>query len=222
MAKYSYILNLALILLFVVAVKNCSSNSSSLDSYVEFSENERNEVKKSVNLQAETIDLQAQIIMSQNDATKKLHKDLEAFKKVKALVKTEYITIASDIQIEYIHDTLSLTDTIWKSAVPKGSKVLFKDEWITFSGTLGDKFIIDTLLVFNKFDMVIGEKKVGRRLLFFTKWEPVVQVSSYSPYTKQAYMNNVIFEPSKGKKRLNNLSKGLAFGLGIFIGSKLN
>ena len=209
-------------LICLITVKTCSSNSDDLDSYVEFYNNEKEETKKSMNLQAETIDMQAQIIMSQNEATEKLHKDLADFKKVKALVKTEYITVASDIQIEYIHDTLALTDTIWRDNIPKGSKVSFKDEWISFNGTLSDKFIVDSLSVFNKFDLIIGEKKVGKRLLLFPKWEPVVEVSSYSPYTKQVYMNNIVFKPSKKKKRLNNLKKGIAFGLGVFIGSKLN
>ena len=49
----------------------------------------------------------------------------------------------------------------------------------------------------NKFDVTIGWKKPDKSFKFLRKKIPVVELISYSPYSKINYVNNVVVDDNK-------------------------
>jgi len=224
----SYLLNIALLIGVIFSVQKCNDRKDvyeqNMTGMKSFYEGEINETKISRDLLVHAVDVQKQIVMSYRNEIAHLHKDFKDLKEHKALVKTEYISVASGVEIEYIRDTITKVEfdtTDLRNYIIKGSKLAYKDDWMIFNGTLSDKFIIDSVSMFNKFDLIIAEQRTENKI--FNRWEPVVKVNSYSPYTSQVYMNNVVFEDGKKKKR-NKIGKSithiLAFASGVIVANK--
>lgn len=197
-----------------------------MESLASFYVGEMSQLKASNSLMVQEVNSQRLNIITSKKEMAKISQELSDMKNVKTIIKTEYITLASGIETEYIHDTIEINkyDTSDRSNyIPKGSKIAFSDDWITINGTLGDKFLIDTLKTFDKFDFVVGQKRVGKRFLVFNKWEPTVEAISYSPYTSQAYMNNISYENKnkKGDRIIKSITHSLALSAGFYIGSKI-
>lgn len=171
-----------------------------------------------------------QNIVSSDEEIKKLSKELSEYKVILSHTKAEIVSELKNIDIPYIvvDNPIYLSDTgctsnkiVKEFFIQVPSKVNYSDQWTSFNGTLGkDKFTLDSLSMINKFDITIGEKKVGKKLLVFNKYEPVVEMKSYNPYSSVPYMNNLTVEKKRNNFGGKTIGYAVAFGLG-FATSKL-
>jgi hypothetical protein len=193
---------------------------SSLISYMD---KEREQLISSNNLLAQEVSIVNQNLVSSSNKIKELSNDFDDYKKVQSHVKAEILSKIEGITIPvitvdkpiYLSDTGCTDNKIIKEHfIQIPSKVNFSDTWVSFNGTIGKQFTIDSLSMINKFDVTIGEKKVGKKMLIFNDYEPIVELKSYNPYTTIPYVNNIIVEEKKGKiiKPISLIATGLVAG----------
>jgi len=199
---------------------NGDSNYSSLISYME---KEKEQMIQSNGLLVQEVSIINQNLVSSTDKIKELSQEFNNYKKIQSHVKAEILSKIEGIVIPiitidkpiYLSDTGCTDNRIIKEKfIQIPSKVNFNDTWVSFNGTIGKQFTIDSLSMINKFDVTIGEKKVGKKLLVFNKYEPIVELKSYNPYTTIPYVNNIIVDEKKGKiiKPITLIAVGFATG----------
>lgn len=197
---------------------------------IRFLEQEKKQLHDSDSLKAEEI-----VIVRQNLASARIASDVlnHNFKRLESLVKLESKTILRDVELKYvyIHDTTYIDRLVMDGELDTSflndhyiripSKVSKKDEWMSFDATVDKTFKIDSLSMYNKFDAYLGYKKPDKPLKFLRKAEPVLELKSYSPYTKIAYVNNIVVEDKKKGKFLTSKPAMFLYGIGTgFILSK--
>ena len=149
------------------------------------------------------------------------------------MVKLESKSIVKDVELKYIyiHDTVYKERLVLNGELDTAflnehylkipAKVEMNNDWMSFNATIEKKFSIDSLSMYNKFDAYLGYKKPEKPLKFLRKSEPVLELRSYSPYTKVAYVNNIVVEDGKKGKFLTSKPAMFLYGLGTgFILSK--
>jgi len=215
------ILSIAIVFLALTGGKdNGDSDYSSLLSYMG---KEKEQMIQSNGLLVQEISIVNQNLVSSTKKIKELSQEFNNYKKVQSHVKAEILSKIEgiDIPILTVDKPIYLSDTgctdnkiIKEKFIQIPSKVNFNDTWISFDGTIGKQFTIDSLSIINKFDVTIGEKKVGKKLLVFNKYEPIVELKSYNPYTTIPYVNNIIVKEKKGKiiKPITLIAVGFATG----------
>lgn len=189
---------------------------SDISAYKSFIEAEKGQLINSNDLVVQEVKKMQQNQLNSDQQIKELSKELGEYKKIQSYVKAEILSEIKDIEIpyKYINTNVYLPDTgcidvdiVRDSFVPMGSKVEFNDRWVSFSGTVGKQFNIDSLSMLNKLDVTIGYEKSK----WYKKAEPTVTLNSYSPYSSVPYMNNLIVKEPKGR-----FIKKLVFGSILF------
>lgn len=212
MIKKGYILVISVLAIMLV-LNECKHNASigdlkdSYDSVLAFTQQEQNESLDSDSLIVQELILVKQNVIDSKLANELLKKEFEGFKKFQSKVKTEMITEINNLTIEYSPsekgelDGIELSygdyihkDTVIKNFVRIPKKIEMDCTWVSLYGTIGKEFTLDSLSVFNKFDIVLGYKKPDKSFKLFRKSEPVLEFKSYSPYTSVPYINNLTVE----------------------------
>lgn len=186
-------------------------------------EKEKEQMIQSNGLLVQEISVVNQNLVSSTKKVKELSQQFDNYKKIQSHVKAEILSKIEGIVIPvvtvdkpiYLSDTGCTDNKIIKEHfIQIPSKVNFSDTWISFNGTIGKQFTIDSLFMINKFDVTIGEKKVGKKMLIFNDYEPIVELKSYNPYTTIPYVNNIIVEEKRGKiiKPITLIAVGFATG----------
>lgn len=213
MINKGYIL-IIVILVAIFGVNECrhrdsiNNLTSSYQSILSFTEQEQNETLDSDSLIVHELILMKQNIVDSKVANEMLREEFKGFKKFQSKVKAEMLTEISNITVEYTPlesenelegITLSYGDYIHKDTVMANfvripRKIEMDCTWVSFYGTVGKNFTLDSLSVFNKFDVVLGYKKPDKSFKFLRKSEPVLEFKSYNPYTSVPYINNLTVE----------------------------
>lgn len=232
--RMSYILNIVLLIILLIGstffITKLKIQSSDYDSIVNYMENEKNQIMNSNDLVVQEMKTINQNLVSSDEKIKELSSELSEYKKINSYTKAELLTEIRGINVEYtlpepsteyvyVPDTNCVPiDTLNKYYTQVPKKVSYNDEWMSFNGTVGlSKFSIDSLSLLNKFDITIGERVVGKKLLVFNKREAVVDLKSYNPYTGIPFLNNITVEPKKSKLLPKALSYAGIFFAGMIV-----
>lgn len=217
---------LVLLIMFLNKKQEAATLVEDYRSMQAFHEGEKDQLISSYDLLAEEVKTINQNIVSSDEEIKKLSNDLKEYKSIQAYTKAEILSeihgleigyTAPDTEIVYLPDTGCIdVEVVKENFIQIPQKVSFADDWISLDGTVTKKFILDSLSLLNKFDVTIGEKKTGKKLLVFNKYEPVVELKSYSPYTSVPYINNITVEERKNK----GIKRAGAFAL-VFVAGML-
>lgn len=147
-----------------------------------------------LNTDSSIIAEQDQLILNQNDAIRLYGLEVDRLNKVKSQVITVTKTVVDSIFIPY-YDTLRLSDTIYPKGmieVPKRFELL--NEHYSIDGiVLLEGVKIDSMSFENKMKITIGDKKMG----FFKKAKPIVEIENSNPYMSTLDMKNVVIEDDK-------------------------
>lgn len=187
--------------------------SDSYNSIIDFNEAEKSELKSSLNLKAADNYIMRQNFISERIAKEQFKKELEGYKKVNAYMKSEIVTSIKSLESKYNEvssnqfDDIEIMDGeyIHKDVVDKyflrvPKTFNYADDWFSLTGTVKkESTIIDTLYMLNKFDAIIGYKKSEKKFSWLRKKSPVVELTSYNPYSKINYVNNIVVDKNKGK-----------------------
>lgn len=214
---------LSIVIVFLALTSGKDNGDSDYFSLISYMEKEKEQMIQSNGLLVQEISIVNQNLVSSTKKIKELSQEFDNYKKVQSHVKAEILSKIEGIVLPvitidnpiYLPDTGCTDNKIIKEKfIQIPSKVNFNDTWISFNGTIGKQFTIDSLSIINKFDVTIGEKKVGKKLLVFNKYEPIVELKSYNPYTTIPYVNNIIVEEKKGKiiKPITLIAVGFATG----------
>lgn len=231
----SYILNVVLIALLVIgatfSINKMSEVSSDFDSVKNFMEQEKDQLIQTNGLMVQEIKTINQNLVSSDERIKELSKELSEYKEISSFTKAELLSEIKDITIEfepdgtlviphYVPDTNCVPiDSVNKYYIQTPKKVRFSDQWVTFGATVNkNSLTLDSLSMINKFDITIGERVTGKKLLVFNKKEPVVDLKSYNPYTKVASLNNITVETKKAKPITKVLTAAGLIGIGFVAG----
>lgn len=162
---------------------------------------------------------QGQLIVTSQDMLKEQSKELKDLKNIASQVRIETRVEYRDTMVVPFRqvDTIMAADTI-DGYVPVPQEFAKTDsQWYAIKGMLTKRGITLTDLSFdNKLQIVIGDKKLG----LFKRPEPIVRVTSESPYSTITNLNNaVVIEPTPFYK-LNGFWLGVgAVAGGIIVGS---
>jgi len=170
-------------------------------------------------------------LMSEVSARKLLEDEFNRFKEIQSHVRTETKTRIDTLFIPYTADTFSIVslydslipiDTVNKYFIQTPKDVSYSSVWFAFDGSVDSiGLTIDSLSTINKFDVTIGWKKPDKPFKFLRKKQPIVELTSYNPYTEVNYINNVVVE-----KKNNIFTSKVAmflYGLtgGIIVGTQI-
>lgn len=205
----------------------------SYEAVIRFNEGEKAQLMNSLDLKAQDNKLMKQNIMSQKIALEQFEKELEDYKSINSYMKTEVMSSIKSLEAKYnskpkdefegitvkpggyIH-----RDEVAKNFLRVPAPFEYKDEWFSINGTVNkESTMIDSLSMFNKFDAVIGYKKSEKSFSWLRKKEPVVELTSFSPYTEVTYINNVVVDEKKGKAKSVLLSKPAMLLYGVIGGA---
>lgn len=214
---------LSVIIVFLAIFSGGNNNDSDYSSLLSYMEKEKEQMIQSNDLLVQEISIVNQNLVSSTKKVKELSQQFDNYKKIQSHIKAEILSKIEGITIPvitidkpiYLSDTGCTDNKIIKEHfIQIPSKVNFSDTWVSFNGTIGKQFTIDSLSMINKFDVTIGEKKVGKKMLIFNDYEPIVELKSYNPYTTIPYVNNIIVEEKKGKiiKPITLIAVGFATG----------
>jgi len=208
---------------------------NSYESVINFKEAEKSQLKNSLDLKIEDSRVMQQHIISQDVALNQFKKEFKDYKKVNSYLKSEVISTIRGLEAKY--DSVKKDDFagitiadggyISKKDVAKNflripANFEYKDEWLSLNGTVNKKSTtIDSLSMFNKFDAIIGYKKSDKSFGWLRKKDPVVELKSYSPYTKITHVNNVVINDKKSKTKNILLSTPAVFIYGLIGGGIL-
>ncbi len=212
MINKGYIL-IIVVLIAILALNECRHRSSindltdSYQSVLSFTEQEQNETLDSDSLIVKELILMKQNIVDSKVANDMLRDEFKGFKKFQGKIKAEMLTEIKGIKIDYTPSEVFKTefdgipvvdgnyihkDSIKKHFVRIPKKIEMDCTWISLHGTIGKNFVLDSLSMLNKFDVVLGYKKPDKFFKAFRKSEPVLEFKSYNPYTSTPYINNLI------------------------------
>jgi len=201
-------------------ISKCSNNNDRKDliSQLENFKISEQQYKVKINKDSSTIATQQQTFLTQNEALKLGLLTLEnKIKKLQSYVKYETKILIDSVDVPFVPknfaDTSGMgsrsehyivkTDSI---SVPTGFDL--KSEWFSISGEVRKAGLhIDSLVIPNKTKVTIGLE----RKHFFSKLNPVVQITNDNKYIQLTSMSNVVIK----QKRSMLHSKSLWFGLGI-------
>lgn len=223
-------------LLLVIAVigisllRECQHNAkeSALEETIASIQSFMETEKESFTAQLE-VEVQARKDMEQRfvstiDDLEEIKKQYQGLKDISSIIKAELHTKIKG-NIEYKHDTTWLTnypdslipiDSVKRHFVPKGTTAEKHDIWYDISLTLDDSLRIDSLLVREKIDAVLGWKKPDdKKFKFLRKRVPVVSIQSYNPYSNIGYVNNLVVKDEKSKFVKVLTSKPMMFLYGV-------
>ena len=187
--------------------------AESYKSVINFKDNERNQIKNSLDLKVADEFVMKQNLLTEKIANDELREELKGYKDLTAYMKYEVITSIKNLEAKYdkkdgdTFKNIKVKDGkyIHKDAVDKNfvripKKFDYEDDWLSFEGTLNkESLVLDSLFLLNKFDATIGYVKQDVKFSWLKKKEPVVSLKSYNPYTKIVYVNNVVIDNDKGK-----------------------
>ncbi len=208
----------------------------SYNSIIDFNTEENSQLKKSIDLKAAESVIMNQKIVSSEIALTQLKEEINGYKRLNSYLKTEVTTTIKNLEARY--DNLSEDqfdgievkdgsyihmDEVNKNFLRIPSSFSKKNEWMSIYGTVNKKnTTIDSLLVFNKFDAIIGYRKSGKKFSFLRKNEPIVELKSYNPYTSINYVNNVVVSSNKSKAESIFTSKLAMVFYGVIGGRLIN
>jgi hypothetical protein len=222
----------ALSLLLLRTCEEKSDLERDLDSVVSFMETEELQSISRDSIHAEDIYLMSQNLMTEKSARILLEKEFENFKTIQSHVRTETVTRIDSFFIEYDPDSSDIladysdyipVDTVNKYFIQTPKGISYDDTWFAFDGSVDSiGLTIDSLSMINKFDVTIGYKKPDKPFKFLRRKQPVVELTSYNPYTKVNYVNNVVVEKQKGSIFKSRLAMFIYGGIGGYAIAKLN
>lgn len=206
------------------------SMESSMDSIKSYFEKEKDSFAADRELMVQDVKQMAQLYVSSTEDLNFLKEQYKEFSKIQSVIKTEISSsvkgLKIPIQIADVNfpDSLIPVDIVNQFYIPKNSKSSYSDDWIDLAFELGDSLSIDSIVVRNKIDAVVGWKKSEKSFAFLRKKEPVIDIISYSPYTKVGYVNNLTVEPENKSKFISTITSkpvilGIGVGLGILVSS---
>ena len=213
-------------------VTECNHNAElreEVEAVNNFWEGEESQWISRDSIQAQDIVEMKQNLMSETSARIILEEEFERFKSIQSHTRAELITRIDTLLIPYeVLDTVIINnyvdvipvDTVNKYFIQIPRKSKFEDEWMKLYTTIDTALMIDSAYFINKFDVTIGYKKPDKRFKFLRRKEPVVELTSYSPYTKVNYVNNVTVKgkPSSGGQKILIFAGGAVAG---FVGGVL-
>jgi len=209
------------------------ATEASYEAVITYNETEKAQLKNSLDLKVADVKVMEQNIMSEKVAKEQLGKELEGYKNITAYMKSEVITSIKNLEAKYnepktdpfegislLEDEYIHKDVVSSMFVRVPKPFGYSDDWMSINGVVNKEAVtIDSLGIFNKFDAIIGYKKPEGSFSFLKKKSPVVELISYSPYTKINYVNNVVVNNDKGKVGNILLSKPAMLIYG-FIGGR--
>lgn len=177
-------------------------------------------------IQAQDIAQMQQNLMTETSARILLEEEFKRFKSINSQVRAEIITMI-DTVIEYrdiennivdnYQDCIPV-DTVKEHFIQIPRIASLEDQWMKIYTTIDTALMIDSLFFINKFDVTIGYKKPDKPLKFLRRKEPVVELISYSPYSKVNYVNNIVVKDKPGTP-IDEILIGTGAGiLGFFVG----
>jgi len=206
--------------LLVWLLLNRQGRISSLNSSLKSLDLKSQEYKTVINNYGIEVIEQKQLILSQKNAINTGILELNYWKTVKSKIEYEYKTIIDSFYIPYI-DSIHISDTIYPKGfieTPKRFKIdstnLFKVNGIV----LIDGVIIDSIIIENKIEIIVGTKKNG----LFKKNEQIVSVKNSNPLIKSIGLNNVVIENKNPFYKKNSFIAGVTFFASYFVFSKIN
>jgi hypothetical protein len=219
------------VVLSLLLFQTCENNSDlkrDLDSTKNFLDIEKDQRISRDSIHAQEMYEMEQNLMSEISARKLLEDEFERFKKITSHIRTEFVTRIDTFFIPYDPDSNDIIndyvdcvpiDTVRAHFIQTPKKVNYSDQWFEFSGIVDSSGLtIDTMSMVNKFDVTIGWKKPDKPFKFLRKKEPVVELISYSPYTKVSYVNNIVVDGKQGNfftGKVLPAALGFAAGYGV-------
>lgn len=201
------------------------SMEASMESIKSYFEGEKDSFMADRKLMVEDVKQMKQLYVSSTEDLNFLKEQYKSFSKIQSVIKTEIHSSVKGLKIPIqvadvlFPDSLVPIDIVNQLYIPKNSKSTYSDDWIDLAFQIGDSLVIDSINVRNKIDAVIGWKKSEKSFSFLRKKEPVVEVISYSPYSKVGYVNNLIVKPEEKNKFLSTItSKPVLLGIGVGVG----
>ncbi len=204
--------------------------SDSYSSIVSFKDIEISSLIRDKNLKSNEVIILKQNVVSEKAAKKVLEGKVKNYKRIQSFVATEAVTRVEGLVIELTpkdkgkpedSTSIDLKEKIEKNYVKIPSAFTYSDEWISIDGTVRKDLTLDSLTFINKFDVLLGYKKPeGKKFKFLRKPEPYLELTSYNPYTKVNYVNNLVVEDDKKKVEKIMFSKLAIFIYGL-LGGKL-
>jgi hypothetical protein len=225
MIKKDYIyVGIIAIITAIALLKSCGGKEmeSEVESTISFLRKRDSVNLLKINAQAHHIVILKQNIVTKETANKLLEKELKGYKNVKSFVEVKTVTSVKNLTIKYVHDTTTYLvseggDCISKDSVrnffvqvPK--QFIFEDKWMSLSGKVQKEGLdVDSVKFTNELEVILAYKKAG----IFKKREPVVDIKSYSPYSKIEYANNIVIKDERSKLSKALTSKAAMVGYGI-------
>jgi hypothetical protein len=186
--KKALITFLIIVVILILGIDRCQ-RSRDLDNLTLEMNKVRMENEKfeyTINEQGEQIALQAQMIVSKNEAIKL------GMKKIKGLTNYKNQVV---IKTQTKYDTIFAAYDIDTTQKSQGEvKFSYSEPWISFDGKLLDSGVaITDLTIKNEYVITIADKKLG----FFKKPEPVVSLINKNPYTQTQGMTNITIKQNQ-------------------------
>lgn len=223
------------VVLSLVLFRSCEEKNrleKDIESVVSFMETEELQMISRDSIHAEDIYVMSQNLMAEKTARILLGDEFNNYKELQSHVRTETITRIDSFFIAYNPDSNDVLadysdyipiDTVNKYFIQTPKGLNYNDTWFAFSGSVDSiGLTIDSLSMMNKFDVTIGYKKPDKPLKFLRRKQPVVELTSYNPYTKINYVNNVVVEKKKGSIFTSKPAMLIYGAAGGYVISKLN
>lgn len=159
---------------------------------------------------------QKQVILSKNEALESQLVELEELREYKRLERKIVFRTKTEIDTIFIPytptgDTLDIELPMFR----KPFKYIEQDGWYALSGTATNLGIeLDSMRVENKYSLLIGDKKLG----WFKKPSPEIQLINENPYTSTVSMNNVKIEYKLPFYKRNEFWTAIGVVIGWFLG----
>jgi len=158
------------------------------------------EFEKTVNELKQEVSEQSQLILSKDEAISSGLLEIKGLKKVKSKVtfatKTKIRQITTELKpVENkLSKNTSILDSVNTVSKLKSFKIIEPDGWYTIKGVVSKELLkINELIINNKYEIVIADKRMG----FFSKNKPIVELTNFNPYTQTIEMSNVIIKYDK-------------------------
>lgn len=208
--------------------KNSSNLRQNLNSTSSFLEIEKQQSISRDSIHAQDVKIMEQNLMSETAARILLQDEFERFKEISSHVRAETITRIDTMFIVYESESDDIIneytdcipiDTVRAYFIQSPKRVRYADTWFAFAGivdTIG--LNIESMSMVNKFDVTVGWKKPDKPFKFLRRKKPVVELTSYNPYTKVNYVNNIVVENRQSNLFTNVIlpsAAGFVAGYGV-------
>lgn len=216
-----------IIILALTSLSQCQRANDlkhDLESSYNFLEIEKKSAFNRDSLHVHEMKQMKQNLMSETAARLLLEEDYKRFKDIRNQVRVEMTTSIDTIYIPYeTLDTVIINnyadvipvDTVNKYFIQIPRKSKFEDGWMKLYTTIDTALIIDSMRFINKFDVTIGYKKPDKPLKFLRHKQPVVELTSFNPYTTINYINNIVVDDKKNPAKAMAVSGGVGFVVGF-------